>query len=60
MAAREAVVARAEAVPLVDGIVEVAAVDIEGAVRTRFAARLSLLVALFFSLLPYFPIFCYQ
>jgi hypothetical protein len=40
MAAREAVVARAEAVPLVDGIVEVAAVDIDGAVRTRFAARL--------------------
>jgi hypothetical protein len=40
MSACEAVVARAEAVPLVDGIVEVAAVDIDGAVRTRFAARL--------------------
>ena len=40
MAAREAVVARAEAVPLVDGIVEVAAVDIDGAVRTWLTARL--------------------
>ena len=40
MSAREAVVARAEAVPLVDDIVEVAAVDIDGAVRTWFTARL--------------------
>ena len=40
MSACEAVVARAEAVPLVDGIVEVAAVDIDGAVRTWLTARL--------------------
>ncbi len=40
MTASEAVVARAEAVPLVDGIVEVAAMNIDGAVRAWLTARL--------------------
>ena len=40
MTASEAVVARAEAVPLVDGVVEVAAMDIDGAVRAWLTARL--------------------
>jgi hypothetical protein len=40
MTASEAVVAGAEAVPLVDGVVEVAAMNIDGAVWAWFAARL--------------------